>query len=580
MPSLKQFDFATLPRDFPRRYVKGGTVFDIAAIEQAFAGLKGRGISSVEEIGRWLADLGELYSIVYQEKALRYANYSRQTDNPEYRKAFEEFTETLEPKFKLASFELEKKYVSSPTRKRLDPKVYGLFDRKTEADVSTFREQNVELERQDSALAQEYQRTFAAMTVTYRGQERTLQQMSKFLEETDRRVREESWRLANERALRDRTGIDGIYGKLVLLRDSAARNAGFRDYAEFIFTRKHRFDYTSADCVRFHEGVERYLVPLSREIDRRRLEKLGVEELMPWDLKVDPEGKPPLTPYREVEELVGGCAKVVESVDRQLLGYFSKLEALGLLDLESRKGKAPGGFQEEFMELKLPFIFMNAAGKDGDVRTLLHESGHSFHSFLMREAKVLFCNSGYYLPTEFAEVASMSMELMSGEHLQGTFYTPDEAKRSNREELVSMVKLFTWVATIDAFQFWAYTHPDHTPEQRAEAWTKTFSRFAGLESYEGNEEHMRSRWQRQLHLFEVPFYYIEYGIATIGALGIWTKYRRDRRDAVESYKLALSLGASRSLPDLFGAAGLDWDIGPSALQQYAGELRSAIREYE
>jgi oligoendopeptidase F len=266
-------------------------------------------------------------------------------------------------------------------------------------------------------------------------------------------------------------------------------------------------------------------------------------------------------------------------VDAELSSYFERMVDLQLLDLESRKGKAPGGYQEELAEARLPLIFMNAVGKDDDVRTLLHECGHSFHTFLMRKAMIPFFNGGASMPNEFSEVASMSMEIITGEHYDGVFYNAQDAKRSNWREAVDNVKLFTWVATIDAFQHWVYTHPSHTKEERAKAWVATFNRFCGLESFEGLESNRAYRWQRQLHLFEVPFYYIEYGIALTGALGVWSHYRKDPKDAIEAYKGALSLGCARPLPDLFEAAGVGWDFGTVALRRIAGELRAAVNEY-
>ncbi|MDG6903083.1 MAG: M3 family oligoendopeptidase, partial [Nitrososphaerota archaeon] len=326
-------------------------------------------------------------------------------------------------------------------------------------------------------------------------------------------------------------------------------------------------------------AVEEFIVPLSREIDRARRDELGVDELKPWDMAVDPEGRPPMTPFEEVPGLVAGAAKVVAQIDGQLSGYFAKMVELEVLDLGSRKGKAPGGYQADFSEKGLPFIFMNAAGRDKDVRTLLHEAGHSFHTFLMRDRKLPFFNASANLPLEFAEVASTSMELISGEHYEGVFYDREQARRSNFEEAVTNVKLFAWVATIDAFQQWVYSHPGHTADERRAAWLRTLDRFCGLESYEGLEVSRAFRWQRQLHLYEVPFYYIEYAIALSGALGVWSRYRRDRRDAMEAYKAALSLGASKPLPDLFRAAGLDWGFGRAAMSKFASELRSAVREY-
>jgi len=573
------FDYSALPREFKRQYLPREIRFEWNDLNSVFGELGRRPLRSTAELERWLLDEAELDAYVYEQRAVLYFNSTRQTDNPDYTKAYEHYTELLEPKIKLASFELLKKYTTSPFRAQLPRQTYGLEDRRRQDAVSIFRGPNVELEKEDSTLSQKYFRTTGAMTVNYGGQERTLQQMSRFFEEPDRAVREEAWRLSSQRALADRETLDTIYTQMVALRDKIARNAGFDNYRDYVFVKKDRFDYTPEDCEEFHRGVEDSIVPLSREIDRARAKRMGVDVLMPWDMAVDPAGRPALHPFEEISGLVSGAARVMSRVDGELSSYFERMVELQLLDLDSRKGKAPGGYQEELAEVRLPFIFMNATGKDDDLRTLLHESGHSFHTFLMRKAMVPFFNAGASMPMEFAEVASMSMEMITGEHYEGTFYNKDDAKRSNWEEFVGNVKLFAWVATIDAFQHWVYTHPVHTPDERTRAWVSTFNRFCGLESYEGLESSRAYRWQRQLHLFQVPFYYIEYGIALTGALGVWSRYRKDPKDAVEAYKSALSLGSGRALPELFEAAGVEWGFGPAALRGISAVLRSAIREY-
>jgi len=573
------FDYAALPRDFKRRYVPENIRFEWGDLLEVFEELGNRALGGAADLEKWLLDEAEFDAYLYEQKAIRYINSTRQTDNPKFTKDYEEYTQFLEPKIKLAVFELLKKYTTSPFRKQLPMVEYGLEDRRRESAVSIFKAENVELEKQESTLSQRYYQITGAMTVTFRGQERTLQQMSKFFEEPDRAVREESWKLVSRRALADVETLDSIYTQMIVLRDKIARNAGFDSYRDYIFVKKNRFDYTPEDCEEFHRGVEEAIVPLSREIDRAREKRMAVDTLRPWDMAVDPAGRPALRPFDDVGGLVVGARKVMAKVDSELSSYFERIVGLGLLDLDSRKGKAPGGYQEELAELRFPFIFMNTAGKDGDVRTLFHESGHSFHTFLMRKAMVPFFNGGASMPSEFAEVASMSMEMISGEHLEGIYYDKDEAKRSNWHEVVTSLKLFAWVATIDAFQHWVYTHPVHTRDERAKAWVATFDRFCGLESYDGLESSRAYRWQRQLHLFEVPFYYIEYGIALTGALGIWSHYRRDPKDAIEAYKSALSLGCARPLPDLFRAAGLEWGFGPGALRRLAGDLQAALKEF-
>jgi oligoendopeptidase F len=573
------FDYKSLPREFKRGYLPLGLKFEWAELSKVYDELSSRPISSPSELEKWLLDEAELDSFIYEQRTVRYINSTLQTDSTEFTRAYEEYVRELEPRIKLAHYGLLKKYASTPSHGQLPKGVYGLEDRRRLNAVAIFREANVELEKQDSELAQSYLKTMGAMTVNFQGQERTMQQLSRFFEEPDRAVREEAWHLADGRFLQESDALDSVYDKMIVLRDKEAKNAGYSNFRDYIFVKRDRFDYTPKNCFRFHEAVEEFIVPLSREIDKRRRESLGFEQLRPWDMRVDPRSRPPLAPFEDAPSLIAKAKRVVEEIDPQLSGYFSRMADLHLLDLESRKGKAPGGYQEELTEVRLPFIFMNAARRDNDVRTLLHEAGHSFHTMLMREKDLPYFNANANLPLEFAEVASTAMELISGEHYEGTFYDREDAKRSNWEEAVSSVKLFAWVATVDAFQHWVYSHPEHTHQERAEAWLRTFSRFAGLESYEGLETSRVYRWQRQLHFFEVPFYYIEYGIALTGALGILSRYRKDPREAIEAYKEALSLGASKSLPDLFAAAGVEWGFGSQALRRLAGELSSAIREY-
>ena len=573
-------DSSALPHRFRRRYLPQKVEFGWRDLSRFFRELSARKIGSASDLEKWLLDQAEMDSFIYEQRSVRYINSTLRTSDPKYTRAYQRYVDELEPRIKVAEFGLLKKYASTPFRSKLPRARYGLEDRRRLSALSIFREANVELEKRDSNLSQSYLKAMGAMTVSFRGKEMTLQQMSKFYEEPDRTTREEAWRLADGRALKDRGVLDGIYDKMVVVRDRMAKNAGFANFRDYVFVKKDRFDYTPADCEDFHRGVEEHIVPLSREIDRRRREKLGVDVLRPWDLRVDQDNRPPLSPFKDASELVAKAGRVVGRIDRELAGFFSQMAELRLLDLVSRKGKAPGGYQEELTEVRLPFIFMNAAKRDSDVRTLLHEAGHSFHTFLMRKERIPFFNANANLPLEFAEVASTSMEIISGMHYEGVFYDRADAARSNWEEAVGNVKLFAWVATVDAFQHWVYTHPDHTRDERAEAWVKTFNRFCGLESYEGLEESRAYRWHRQLHFFEVPFYYIEYGIALTGALGIWARYRKNPKDAVEAYKDALSLGAAKPLPELFGAAGLAWGFGSSALRGFASELRKAVGERE
>lgn len=572
------FDYSTLPREFPRRYLSPNVDFaDWNQVDRIFHELENRPIRSKAGIERWLEDESEFASAYYEAYALRYLRMTCHTDDPELEKAYLHFVENIEPKAKPRSFNLDRKFLDTPARKQLDQDRYYVLARRRENNVALFREENIELEKEEAKLAQEFQKLAGARTIVYDGQERTLQQMAQYLETVNRDVRQETWRLSEDRRIKDRETMDQLYSELVALRQKIAKNAGFEDYREYVFRRRERFDYNPEACFGFHEAVEQHIVPLIRALDEDREKRLGVEALRPWDLQVDAVGRAPLEPFKSMTELMQGCCKVYDELDAEFGRDFRKMVDLRLVDPESRRGKAPGGYCVELAEVRLPFIFLNLVGRDNDVRTILHESGHAFHSFATRDKDLLFQYRSDNMPMEFAEVASMSMELLGGEHIEGAFYNHDDAVRSRTEHLESIVRLLAWIATIDAFQHWVYTHPEHTREEREEQWLKLRKRFGGRESWDGYEDVQRTYWQRQGHLFTAPFYYIEYGIAQLGALSIWARYRKDPEGSIEAYKRALALGGSKALPELFKSAELPFDFGPKTVQACASEMRAELK---
>ncbi len=553
------------------------SVTDEAQLNDWFDRLEKRPLASAGDIERWLSDESELIAALLEEQSLRYIRMTCQTDDPEREKAYLFFVENIEPVAKLRLSGLDKKYLDTPARKNLRADYYSVLDRKRENNVALFRKENIELEKEESKLAQKYPKIAGAMTAVYDGQERTMQQLAKYSEEPKRDVRYETWLLAETRRFKDKETLDQLYEDMLGVRQRIAKNAGFDNYRDYMFRKRERFDYTPEDCMRYHEAVERFIVPLLRELDRDRKSKLGVDKLRPWDLAVDPQGRPPLRPFKTAHELVQGCVKIFNQVNPKFGQNLRKMAELNLLDLESRRGKAPGGYQSELMEARLPFIFMNAVGREQDVRTLLHECGHAFHTFAVRDQDLPIQYRGEFMPLEFAEVASQSMEIVGGEHLEGIFYNKEETQRSQLDHMTLLVRLLAWIATIDAFQHWVYTHPGHRREEREECWVKLRERFGSIESWDGYEQYRRSFWQRQLHLFEVPFYYIEYGIAWTGALGIWTRYRKEPGEAIRAYERALSLGGSKPLPELFRAADLPFDFGPKTIEPIAREIRNTLR---
>jgi len=561
-------------RTFPRRFVPPeADLGDWSHIAPLVEALLAREVRSPDELEQWLLDLSELLAAIQEEGSRRYVAMTQQTDDPEREARYLHFVREIQPQVDRATFTLKRKYLESPHRHGLPRHRYFVLDRHTENDVALFREENVPLFVREAELEQQYQKVTGRMTVFYRGEERTLQQMAKFLDEPDRAVRQEAWELVARRRLRDREVLEDLYDALCTLRQQIARNAGFADYREYAFRARGRFDYTPEDCLRFHRAVEAYIVPVVCEIHKTRRRALGVERLRPWDLRVDPLGRPPLRPFARTQDLISRAGEVFSRVDPIFGELFRFMASQGLLDLENRKGKAPGEYQSTMHERRWPFIFMNTVGVEGDVRTLVHEGGHAFHTLLVRDEPLVFYRRA---PVEFAEVASMGMEVLTLPHLDVFYPDPEDAARARRTFFEGIVRLLPWIATIDAFQHWVYTHPDHPREARREAWLEIHRRFQPDVDWSGYELERAYAWHAQLHLFLHPFYYIEYGIAQIRALQLWLAAQEDYAGTVRRYQEALSLGGSHPLPDLFRAAGLQFGLDEAVIAPLASALKREL----
>jgi len=567
-----ELDLSTLSPYRERSFVPSAIdLTDCRVVISLYQNLLDCPILSPAALECWLLDRSELDATLDQQRTILYILMTCQTDDPARAEAYKRFIETVEPAVASVSDKLDRKYLEASDTFALDELRYGTYGRRVRADVSLFREENVPLKTEESLLSQEYQTIVGGMTVQFQGAERTLPQMAKFLLELDRNLRESAWRASAERRLADKDRLDDLFDKMVTVRARIAANAGCANFCNYQFRALHRFDYTPADCQAYHETVARSVVPLWREIQEARRRRMGLEKLRPWDTAVDPEGRPPLRPFEQADELIARTSEVFRRTDPILAEQFAVMERLRLLDLASRKGKAPGGYQTALSEARKPFIFMNAVGLDGDVRTLLHEGGHAFHCFATADEPLFAYREP---PKEFCEVASMGMELLADNHLD-VFYRPEDFKRSRRQQLENIIWSLPWVATIDAFQHWLYAHPGHTRDERRAAWVGILDRFSGrVVDWDGLDEQKSWLWQRQLHIFEVPLYYIEYGIAQLGALQLWIRAKEDASTALASYRKALSLGGSRPLPALFEAAGLKFDFSEATI----GPLVEAVAD--
>ncbi len=548
--------------EFPRRFVAAGDVLDRwETIEPYFDALRDADCSTADAMEAWLDRYSELVACIDEVGTDRHVKMTCQTDDAERKAAFIDFLENIDPRCKPRYQELDTKYCNSEASRSLPQERYGVLDRSIRARVAVFREENVALQTEEAKLAQNYQEIGGAQTVTFDGQEQTMQMLSLYAEHVDRDVREAAWVAESERRLQDTQQLEDIFDKLVGLRHRMALNADCKHFQEYAFLENQRFDYTPEDCYAFHDAVERAVVPLVRDISKKRAAALGVDPLRPWDGSVDVLGRAPLRPFKTADELCDSTARVFHRVHPELGAQFDQMRERSYLDLESRKGKAPGGYQATYGETRHPFIFMNAVGTQRDVRTLIHEGGHAFHCFAARNDSLVAYRSS---PIEFAEVASFGMEMLSLDCLD-EFYEDEALARARRAQLEGIISLFPWVATIDAFQHLIYTDPEHTRENRRAWWLDLHDRFGGIADYTGHEEALAYNWHKQLHLFEVPFYYIEYGIAKLGALQVWRNASSDRAKAIKQYRSALALGGSRPLPDLFQAAGARFDFSYETL---------------
>ncbi len=564
-------------KEFPRQFVRrDADLGQWADIEPLLAALNSRQIKTRADMEQWLLDLSELASCVDEEGSRRYISMTCHTEDPVAEEAHLHFIEEIEPRFKPWWQKLFRKYTEHPCRSNLNGERYAVLDRKIENQVRLFREENVPLEVEEAKLSQQYQKITGAMTGWFEGKEQTLQQLGRYLERPDRKIRQTVWETITTRRLQDREELEEIFDQLIAQRNRIARNAGFENYRDYAFRHRERFDYGPHDCLRFHEAIENSVVPLAREIMEERQNRLGIDPLRPWDLNVDPEGRPPLRPFQGSQELIEGCQRIFGRIDPELRRHFGFLKEKGLLDLESRKGKAPGGYQSNLSEVRLPFIFMNAVGIDRDVRTLLHESGHAFHTLACREEPLYFYREA---PIEFCEVASMGMELL-GSRFLNEFYGEEGSRRSYKDLLEEVILLFPWIATIDAFQHWIYTHENHNGEERRNFWLDLRRRFGGIEDWRGFEDGLSYLWQKQPHIFLHPFYYIEYGIAQLGALQLWRLATKDLPRTVELYRYSLSLGGSKPLPALFQTCGIRFDFSRNTVETLIDEVAEELRSIQ
>jgi len=544
-----------------------------SSLEPLYTDLSERSLSSLDELKIWLKDLSELESVVSEHVGWLYIRMTCDTADVNRSNAYNHFVENVNPHIEPYADKLNKKLFSCPLVKDL-PEPYKLYLRQVENSIRIFREENIPIEAELAVKQQKYGEISGAMTVEVKGKTITLQQASNFLKSPDRTERAEVYSKVSARRAQDRDKLDILFNELIALRNKQSKNAGFENFRDYKFVALDRFDYTADDCLRFHESVRKSIVPVLDQLMTERKNTMKLDKLKPWDTAVDVLGRPDMKPFVDGKELMEKTINCFADIHPYFAEVATTLKVMNYIDLDSRVGKAPGGYNYPLYESGVPFIFMNASGSLRDVTTMVHEGGHAIHSMLTRHLEFIGFKE---IPSEIAELASMSMELISMEHWEHFFSDPEELRRARQEQLEGVLETLPWIACIDAYQHWLYTNPTHTTEERTKAWVKIHNDFSsGVIDWSENQADLEAKWQKQLHLFEVPFYYIEYGMAQLGAIAVWRNYKTDPQKAIRQYMDALSLGYSKSIPEVYETAGIRFDFSEKYIRELIDFTKSEL----
>jgi len=540
-------------------------------IEPYYQSLLDEKIEDLIALRGWLKKRSELEAILSENAGWRYIRMTCDTTVKQYQDDYTYFVSEIQPKTAPLSHKLNEKVIKCPFTKELSQPEFEILFKNIEKDFKIFREENIPLNTEIQNLSKQFGAISGAMIVTINEQEMTLQQAAVLLESTDREKREKVYKSISERRYQDREKLDELYDKLIDLRTRVARNADFKNFRDYMFTAMGRFDYEPQDCFDFHESVQHEVVPILNQLAEERKNELGLDVLKPWDKAVDPTGKPPLVPFKNSADLVEKTINCFKQLDPFLGDCLKTMQDIGHLDLDSKKGKAPGGYNYPLAEIGIPFIFMNATSTLRDMVTILHEGGHAVHSIVTKDLELVDFK---HTPSEVAELASMSMELISMDYWNVYFDDEEELRRAKKEHLEQIIQTLPWVAIIDKFQHWIYENPGHTAETRKAKWNDIFLAFSDtVTSWEGQEQYRDYLWQKQLHLYEVPFYYIEYGFAQLGALAVWKNFKEDPKKGLDGYLSALKLGYTRSIPEIYKAANIEFNFS----REYISELIDFVR---
>lgn len=551
---------------------EGFTVDTWENLEPFFRKLDEAQLNSVAELEQWLSDYSELECVLHEELAWRYVRSTCNTADKAAEQAYDFFVASIDPKAAPWFQKLNEKLVANPFTAQLGPENYFVYLREVKNDIALYREENIPLFTKIDQLAQQYGKIAGEQSIEHDGNELTMPRAFALLDSTNEAVRRSVFEKAWKRRGEDREKLDQLFTQLAEVRHQVALNCGFENYRDYMFAAMGRFDYTKQDCFNFHDAIAQYAVPVMDDLYATRRKLMKKETLRPWDKSVDPEGKPPLQPFHGGSELLEKSLRAFSKLNPDWKNAIALMKEMGHFDLDSRKNKAPGGYNYSMPVSGAPFIFMNAADSHQDVVTMVHEAGHAFHSFHMNALPLYQMKNP---PSEVCELASMSMELITMDAWDEFYPNAQDLRRAKRDQLVHVISGLPWIACVDQYQHWLYEHPGHTIAQREEAWRRINGRFESkLIDWSGYEDMLGYSWQKQLHIFEVPFYYIEYGMAQLGAIALWREYRNDPAQAIRNYERALKLGYSKTIGEIFQAAGIRFDFSPA----YVSELMDFVKK--
>ncbi|WP_319205047.1 M3 family oligoendopeptidase [uncultured Ilyobacter sp.] len=551
-------------------------VEDIESIKNELQKLLEKNLESVEDLENYIDKYNELSAIVEEAMAWKYIKMTRFADQEEYANDFNNFYGTIVAEFNRQSFHINKKIYDSSYISKLPEDRYKNYKLILKNDIEIFEEKNIPLQIEENELSNQYGEIISKITIDFQGESYTLSQMNRFLKDNDREIREKAWKKIYAAISEKRAELNELFNKLLKLRVQMAKNKNFDNYRDYMHKAKGRFSYTPEDLYKFHESVEKVIVPMLREINEKKRVKISLDTLRPWDKEASEDGKI-LKPFENEGELLEKGISALMDVKEEFGSKLRYMAEKEFLDLGNRKGKAPGGYNYPLSESGAAFIFMNAVGVQRDVVTLMHEAGHALHSFATKDERLM---SYKETPSEVAELASMSMEFISMNKWKRFYKKENDFKKAQKEQIIGALQTFPWVMTVDAFQHWIYLNPEHTLEERDAKFEELMDRFNTGVNWLGLESEKSMTWLKQLHIFEVPFYYIEYAISQLGAIGIYKNYKQNPETTLAKYEEFLNLGYSKSIEEIYETAGIKFDFSEGYISELANFLKEELEDLD